>query len=746
MSPSSAVADPEEVAVSMELTAHVLADPDTMYAVLEARHHDPFGFLGMHQTSQGLVVRTFQPDALAVEVVGLDGAVIAKLDRFHEAGFFAGPVPGDTPYAYRLQITWPQTVVTVDDPYRFHATLSDDDLWRFVHGEHTHLYEVLGAHPRVVDGVEGVQFAVWAPNARRVSVVGDFNMWDGRRNPMRVHYTGGVWDIFMPGVTPGSAYKYEILGQHGLVPQKADPFGRLAELRPNNASVVAPRSTHVWGDDAWMRQRAQTETRSQPVSVYEVHLSSWRRGNNDPLPNYRDLAAELIPYVQEQGFTHIELMPITEFPFDGSWGYQPVGLYAPTRRFGMPDDFRAFVDQAHQAGIGIILDWVPGHFPLDAHGLAYFDGTSLFEHADPRQGFHPDWNTGIFNYGRPEVKNYLMANALYWLREFHLDGLRVDAVASMLYLDYSRNEGEWIPNCFGGRENFEAIHFLRRTNELVYAEFPNVLMTAEESTAFSGVSAPTWCGGLGFGYKWNMGWMHDSLEYFKLNPIHRRFHQNEITFSILYAFSENYVLPLSHDEVVHGKGSLLSRMPGDGWQQFANLRALYTYMFTHPGKKLLFMGSEFAQGMEWSADRGLDWFLLEFPQHRAIAQLIKDLNRLYRSTPALHQNDHAQAGFEWIDIGDSENSVISYVRRAQDPADHVVVVCNFTPVVRDNYRIGIPEAVQYRVLFNSDERYYEGSGTTPGDLIASTEGLHGRPASLELRLPPLGVLVLTPNR
>jgi len=732
----------------MMLALHVLADPDATAAIVAGHHTDPCAFLGLHALPEEghLVVRTFQPGAERVDIV-LDDERRIEMTRIAAAGVFAAALPPDLQHrpAYRFHISWATGLQIVDDPYRFGTQIADEDLWHFVRGEHDHLYDILGANHRQVDGVGGTLFAVWAPNARRVSVIGDFNGWDGRRHPMRLRHTGGVWELFVPQIPEGTRYKFELINADGhLLPLKADPFGRSAELRPQNASVVVAPSRYTWHDAAWLEERDHATSRERPISIYEVHLGSWRRNENGSLPTYKELTETLLPYVVEQGFTHIELLPITEYPFDGSWGYQPIGLFAPTRRFGTPDDLRFFIDRAHQAGIGVLLDWVPGHFPLDEHGLSAFDGTSLYEHADPRQGFHPDWGTGVFNYGRPEVVNYLVASALFWLREFHFDGLRVDAVASMLYLDYSRKEGEWVPNAYGGRENLEAIAFLRRLNERAHSVAPGVLMIAEESTAFPGVSAPTWCNGLGFGYKWNMGWMHDSLVYFGRESVYRTYHQDEITFSMVYSFSENYVLPLSHDEVVHGKGSLLARMPGDAWQQFANLRTLYAYQFAHPGKKLLFMGSEFAQGMEWSCERDLDWFLLDYPQHEGVAALVRDLNHLYRSVPALHEYDVDPRGFSWIDIADAQASVISFIRFGKESGSYVVVVCNFTPVVREEYRIGVPEACQFRTLLNSDERRYGGSGTDPGRLHADAIESHGRPASLALRLPPLGVLILEP--
>jgi 1,4-alpha-glucan branching enzyme len=608
------------------------------------------------------------------------------------------------------------------------------------------LYDWLGAHRRERNGVEGVEFAVWAPNAQAACVVGDFNGWQRGADPMHVEYGSGVWRTFVPGALDGSHYKYAIQARDGTwLPLKADPFAFASEVRPNTASIVSPLPRKHGGD--WSERRVALQRREAPIAIYEVHLGSWRRDPQDPsrFLTYNELADQLIPYVKWMGFTHIELMPVTEHPFDGSWGYQPIGLYAPTSRFGTPQQFRDFVDRAHAEGLGIIADWVSGHFPSDEHGLALFDGTHLYEHADPRQGWHPDWHTHIFNYGRHEVADYLLSNALFWLREYDIDALRVDAVASMLYLDYSRKQGEWIPNAFGGRENLEAIDFIKRMNETVYAAVPGVATVAEESTAWPKVSAPTYLGGLGFGYKWNMGWMNDILEYFSHDPIHRKYHHDQLTFSFIYAWDENFVLPLSHDEVVYGKGSILQKMPGDRWQQFANVRLLYSYMYVHPGKKLLFMGDEFAQGREWNHDHGLDWSAERDPQHAGVQALVRDLNHVYRATTALHELDHYREGFEWLDHSDVESSVLSFIRRGRTADDFVIVVCNFTPVVRSRYRIGVPEAAAYEEIFNSDSTIYGGSNAgNLGRVEADHVRSHGRPRSISLMLPPLAVLILRP--
>ena len=690
---------------------------EAVRAVISGDHPDPFSFLGPHEEAGRRVVRAFLPGAARVRAVSPSGRTLGELELIHPEGLFSGPLSGNG--RYRLRVLWEGGGEDeLEDPYRFPPVLSDYDLYLFGEGNNHRIYEHLGAHPTEMDGVPGTSFAVWAPNARRVSVVGDFNLWDGRRHPMRNR--NGVWEIFVPGVGPGALYKYEIKGPDGsLLPLKADPYGFFAEQYPGTASIVWDLSRHRWEDGEWMERRGGRNAPDAPMAIYEVHLGSWRRRPDGSQLTYRELAEELVPYVSGLGYTHVELLPPMEHPFGGSWGYQPVGLFAPTSRFGPPEDFKHLVDSFHRAGIGVIADWVPAHFPEDAHGLARFDGTHLYEHADPRKGRHPDWGTLIYNYGRNEVRNFLVSNALFWLDEYHIDGLRVDAVASMLYLDYSRKEGEWVPNEHGGNENLEAIAFLRRMNEVVYGEVPGAFTVAEESTAWPMVSRPTYMGGLGFGYKWNMGWMHDTLQYMKEDPVHRRYHHDRITFGLLYAFNENFILPLSHDEVVHGKGSLLGRMPGDEWQRFANLRAYYGFMYAHPGKQLLFMGGEFAQEREWDSGSQLDWHLLERgPKNRGVRELVADLNALYRSTPALHQVDFEPGGFEWVEGGDAEQSVISFLRRARSPEDFVLVVCNFTPVVRHGYRVGVPVPGVYAEALNTDDPRYGGSGVSNGEVEA----------------------------
>jgi 1,4-alpha-glucan branching enzyme len=723
-------------------------DPE-IAAIIEARHEDPFSFLGMHPTADGVVVRAMLPASETMAVVdAATGAVAGIGARVHPAGFFvAAMADRRQPFHYRLRVANAEIACEIDDAYSFSPVLGELDLYLLGEGTHLDSYRKLGAHLLVHDGVEGVAFAVWAPNARRVSVVGDFNDWDGRRLPMRRRPEIGFWELFVPGLRPGCLYKYEIIGADGLLlPLKADPYAEQTEKPPGTASIVAAPSRHLWQDGAWSVQRAQRNNRSAPIAVYEVHLGSWRRNlaERGRYLTYRELAEQLVPYASELGFTHLEIMPVTEYPFDGSWGYQPISLFAPTGRYGTPDDFRAFVDACHAARLGLWLDWVPGHFPTDPHGLGRFDGTALYEHADPRQGFHRDWNTLIYNHGRREVWNFLLASALYWLREFHLDGLRVDAVASMLYLDYSRSPGEWVPNVFGGRENIEAIAFLRRLNELVFGEASGATSVAEESTAWPMVSRPVYVGGLGFGFKWNMGWMHDTLHYMSLDPVFRKYHHNDLTFGLLYAFHENFILPLSHDEVVHGKKSLIAKMSGDRWQRFANLRVYYACMWTQPGKKLLFMGNEFAQEREWNHDIGLDWQLLADPLHRGVQHLVRDLNQLYRSTPALHELDCEPDGFTWIDVANSEESVIAYLRRGRGMRPIAVVVCNFTPVAREDYRVGVPRPGRYRERINTDAVEYAGSGVgNAGEVWAESHPMHGHVYSVRLRLPPLGALIFT---
>ncbi len=719
--------------------------PGELDALAQASHGDPFAVLGMHETKQGLAVRALQPGATRVWVLDeATGEVRAELPQVHDAGIFAVELPLKQRFAYRLRIQEGDSTREIHDPYAFGSLFGEMDRYLFGEGNHLQLYRLMGAHPRELQGVQGVSFAVWAPNAQRVSVVGDFNAWDGRRHPMRKLIDIGVWEIFIPGLTAGVHYKYEIKGPDGrLLPLKADPFAFESQRPPATASLVHGLPQYEWQDQGWMEQRARADQLHEPMSIYEVHLGSWRRGEGNRYLAYRELAEQLVPYVKEMGFTHLELLPVSEYPFDGSWGYQPTGLYAATSRYGSPEDFAYFVDQCHQHGIGVIIDWVAGHFPTDPHGLGLFDGSHLYEHADPRQGFHRDWNTLIYNYGRNEVRNFLIANALFWLDQYHIDGLRVDAVASMLYLDYSRNPGEWIPNKFGGNENLEAIDFIRRTNEHVFGLYPGATTIAEESTAWPGVSRPVYLGGLGFGFKWNMGWMHDTLSYISHDPIHRRYHHHQLTFGLLYAFSENFVLPLSHDEVVHGKGSLLGRQPGDNWRRFASLRSYFGFMFTHPGKKLLFMGGEFAQEREWNHDVGLDWYLLEDPMHKGMQRLLKDLNDLYRQAPALYEQDFTAEGFEWIEANDSDNSVIAYLRKAKDSKRIMIAVSNFTPMVRQDYRLGVPLPGIYHERLNTDAEIYGGSNVgNGGELRSEPISWHGRPHSLLLTLPPMATLII----
>ncbi|MBD3666088.1 1,4-alpha-glucan branching protein GlgB [Sulfitobacter sp. TSTF-M16] len=719
--------------------------PDDAHQITTGTHADPFSVLGLHQENGAITVRAFHPEADAASVLEAEsGRTLATLENLGE-GLFAGEIPRRKKrFPYRLQFTSGHHQWDTDDPYRFGPVMGDLDEHLINEGAHLDLWQVLGAHVMTHEGVSGTHFAVWAPNARRVSVVGDFNGWDGRRAPMRRRGQTGVWEVFLPDVGDGAAYKYELLDSSGtLLPQKADPFGFGAEHPPKTASVVRRLNGYDWKDAPWMQGRAAHQRIDQPISIYEVHLGSWRRvpeDGNRPL-SYIEYAEQLVSYVKDLGFTHIELMPISEFPFDGSWGYQPVGLYAPTIRHGTLEEFRAFVEACHAAEIGLILDWVPGHFPEDSHGLGKFDGTPLYEHADPREGFHPDWNTLVFNYGRREVSNYLVANALYWLREHHIDGLRVDAVASMLYRDYSRKDGEWVPNKDGGRENLEAIAFLQRTNTVTYGEVPGIMTVAEESTAFPSVSGPADQGGLGFGFKWNMGWMNDTLSYIAEDPIHRKHHHQKMTFGLHYAFSENFVLPISHDEVVHGKGSMIEKMPGDGADAFANLRAYYGFMWGHPGKKLLFMGCEFAQRREWNHDDSLDWHLLGEPRHAGMQTLIRDLNTLYRGAPALHAQDCKPDGFEWIEEDAAEDSVFAWLRKGPKDAAPVLVVSNFTPVERTARRIGVPYPGRWIERLNTDASRYGGAdrgnmGHADSEEIAAS----GRPHSLSLTLPPLSTL------
>ncbi len=724
-------------------------DREIAHALAAGTHGDPFAVLGAHDTAEGHVVRVFLPGAEHVEVLRRhDGAVLAALERSQVDGLFENLVPDLSPYL--LRIRWPDSVQETEDPYSFGLLLGDMDIYLFNEGRNFELAGTLGAQLTTIDGVHGVRFAVWAPNARRVAVVGDFNSWDRRRHPMRVRHGAGVWELFLPRVAPGSHYKYDILDASGrALPWKADPVARQTEPPPRTASIVPDLQRFRWRDHAWMEQRGTHQAVGAPMSIYEVHLGSWYRGGEraSALSTW-DMAIErLLPYVAELGFTHVELLPVTEYPFGGSWGYQPLSLFAPSARYGPPDGLARFCDALHAAGIGLILDWVPAHFPTDPYGLARFDGTALYEYLDPREGFHQDWNTYIYNFGRREVQGFLIASALYFLRHFHVDGLRVDAVASMLYRDYSRAPGEWIPNVHGGRENLEAIGFLRHLNEVVAERAPGAIMVAEESTAWPGVSRPVSAGGLGFSYKWNMGWMHDTLRYMSKDPIYRQHHHDDLTFGLLYAFSENFILPLSHDEVVHGKGSLIGKMPGDPWQRFANLRAYFGFMWGHPGKKLLFMGGEFAQEREWNHDRELDWHLLDDDRHAGVQRAVRDLNRLYVAEPALHELDADPRGFQWVIGDDRANSVFAFLRFARDRAAPVLVVCNMTPVPRYGYRIGVPKAGVWREVFNSDSGFYGGSNIGNGGGVQTTEiASHGHAQSLELTLPPLSTIFLRRER
>ncbi|MFU0819512.1 1,4-alpha-glucan branching protein GlgB [Pseudomonas lundensis] len=719
-------------------------------AVINAEHRDPFSVLGPHADGLGgYYIRAFLPQALSVNVVDREtGDVLGPLSCPDVPGLFVGQFA--EPRAYALRIQWAGGEQTSEDPYSFGPLLGEMDLYLFAEGNHRDLSHCLGAQVMSVDGVPGVRFAVWAPNARRVSVVGDFNIWDGRRHLMRLRHPSGVWEIFIPRLQAGEAYKYEILGEHGILPLKADPMALATQRPPQTASKVASPLAVDWQDQDWMQARGQLQRPDAPLSVYELHVGSWQCevdevGEVARQYTWHELAQRLIPYVREMGFTHIELMPIMEHPFGGSWGYQPLSQFAPSARYGSPDDFGAFVNACHVAGIGVILDWVPAHFPNDEHGLAQFDGTALYEYANPLEGFHKDWNTLIYNLGRTEVHGFMLASALHWLKDFHIDGLRVDAVASMLYRDYSRQPGEWVPNRHGGRENLEAIDFLRHLNDVVALEAPGALMIAEESTAWPGVSQRTDEGGLGFSYKWNMGWMHDSLHYIQQDPVYRAHHHNELSFGLVYAWTERFILPISHDEVVHGKHSLIDKMPGDRWQKFANLRAYLSFMWTHPGKKLLFMGCEFGQWREWNHDQQLDWYLLQYPEHQGVQKLVGDLNRLYRDCPALHDQDDVAQGFQWLIGDDATNSVYAWLRWSKD-GQPLLVVANFTPVPRQGYRIGVPFAGTWQEVLNSDADTYAGSNYGNGGGVG-TEPLpsHGQTHSLALNLPPLGVLILKPH-
>ncbi|HEY2614268.1 MAG TPA: 1,4-alpha-glucan branching protein GlgB [Chthoniobacterales bacterium] len=718
---------------------------DELHSFLAGAYPDPFRILGPHRLGDDLAIRVFRPDAKEVKIIlPEDKERTFPAQRLHAEGFFEAVLPGmKRDLDYRIHLTaWDGSSAIVHDPYAFGTIMGEIDLHLFSEGNHLQIYEKFGAHLRTIGGIDGVYFAVWAPNAQRVSVVGDFNGWDGRTNPMRRLLGSGVWELFLPEVREGSHYKFEIRTPSGALLLKSDPFAFFNQHGVQTSSLVYNLERYRWSDHDWMEGRATRRLHTSPLSIYEVHLGSWRRKTDegDRLLSYLELSETLLRYVLEMGYTHIELMPVAEHPFEGSWGYQVTNYYAPTSRFGAPDEFRHFVDACHRAGIGVIMDWVPAHFPKDAHGLAEFDGTDLYEHMDPRQGEHQDWGTLIFNFGRNEVLNFLIGNALFWLDKYHIDGLRVDAVASMLYLDYSRKAGEWIPNAFGGRENLEAVHFLKRTNEICYERFPGIMTIAEESTAWPGVSRPTHLGGLGFGFKWNMGWMHDFLHYMALDPIYRRFHHNNITFSLMYAFQEHFILVLSHDEVVHGKRSLLNKMPGDEWQQFANLRMFYAWMYGHPGKKLLFMGGEFGQRREWNHDRALDWDLLILPRHDGLRRLVQHLNYVYKNEPALWDLDDSHEGFEWIDFHDADNSVVAFLRRSRD-GDVVVFAVNATPLVRHGYRLGVPSGGFYREIINTDAETYGGSNVgNMGGFNAEDFPWQGRTHSLMISLPPLATV------
>jgi 1,4-alpha-glucan branching enzyme len=717
-------------------------------ALVRREHPDPHTILGAHEIDGDVVIRAFRPAACEIRAELDNGSEVA-LEQIHAGGVFEGTVEdAGLPLRYRLEVDYGDAgSFTIDDPYAFWPTLGELDLHLISEGRHEELYEKLGAHVHEQQGVLGTAFAVWAPAARAVSVVGDFNSWDGRLHAMRSLGSTGIWELFLPGVEAGTRYKYEILTADGELALKADPYAFEAEPPPKTASVVF-QSQHRWKDRQWLEARREQNSLEEPMSVYEVHLGSWRlnplEGNRSL--SYAELADELCAYVRDMGFTHIELLPVMSHPFAGSWGYQVTGYFAPTARYGSPDDLRQFIEQMHSNGIGVILDWVPAHFPRDEFALARFDGTALYEHEDPRRGFHPDWGTLVFNFGRHEVRNFLISNALFWLREYHVDGVRVDAVASMLYLDYSRREGEWVPNQFGGREDLDAVTFLKELNAVVYGREPGIATVAEESTAWPGVSRPTYLGGLGFGFKWNMGWMHDTLQYFSQDPIYRRYHHHELTFSLMYAFSENFVLPLSHDEVVHGKGSLYSKMPGDRWQKLANLRALYAYMWAHPGKKLLFMGGELAQEQEWSHERSLDWHLLEQADHAGIQRLVRDLNRLYRDEPALWEVDSDPAGFWWIEPNDADSNVVAFARASRDAERVLVFVANLSPVPRERYRLGLPRACRWREAINTDSTFYGGSDVgNLGGVEPEPLPWHSQPVSAEVTLPPLAAIWLVPE-
>ena len=736
--------------------AKSLLGNDEILALINAQHADVFSVLGMHShpTESGLVLRAFLPEALSVDVIDKKtNKLVVTLSCVNQAGLFEGQLGRRRKvFSYQLRVCYSNETVMVDDPYQYPSLINQDDLYLFCEGTHEQVYQWMGSHQLDVDNVTGTHFVLWAPEATRVSVVGDFNYWDGRRHVMRKHPAAGIWEIFIANVATDSCYKYEIVDKNGHIqPLKADPYAFAMQHPPETASKVVGNNVYQWQDDQWMSERGDSsDPYHGPVAIYEVHLGSWKRNQEDHsnaehAPNYlsyRELAEQLIPYAVEMGFTHLQLMPVSEYPFDGSWGYQPVGLFAPTSRFGSAEDFKYFVDCCHNAGLGLLLDWVPGHFPTDPHGTGKLDGSCLYEHEDLRKGFHPDWKTLIYNYGRSEVQSYLISNAIYWLDQFHIDGLRVDAVASMLYLDYSREAGQWLPNVHGGRENLEAIELLQQVNSRAYLKYPGIMMVAEESTAWPGVSKPVDNGGLGFGFKWNMGWMNDTLKFMERDPIHRQHHHNEMTFGIVYGFSENFVLPISHDEVVHGKGSLLNKMPGDDWQKFANLRAYYGFMWTHPGKKLLFMGCEFAQRAEWNHDQSLDWHLLEHENHQGVQALIKDLNHSYRTIPALYELDCDSNGFEWLDSQNSAQSILVYLRKGKKGSAPALVIVNLTPTSYQHYNVGVPLAGFYRECLNTDSNKYGGSNVgNSGGVSSKNIAYAGQPYHLSLSIPPLSTMI-----
>ena len=729
-----------------------LLSKEEMEAIINGDHSNPFAVLGIHKDkgSKEVFIRAYQPNSRSMELLDSNGASLGQMTKLDNRGFFQINLGPRENFAYRFRIENDRgDFYEKEDSYRFPSILGDIDLYLLAEGNHLEMYKKLGAHVVELNGVRGVSFAVWAPNAKRVSVVGNFNNWDGRTTVMRNHPSCGIWDIFIPGIGQGEIYKYEIKTRENYILVKSDPVAFYSEKRPHTASIVYDITHYQWNDDGWMNYRQEANSFDKPMSIYEVHLGSWRRKgeNGSEYLTYREFADYLVPYVSNMGFTHVEFLPLSEHPLDSSWGYQVTGMFAPTSRFGTPDDFRYMIDKFHQAGIGVIMDWVPAHFPKDGHGLVEFDGTHLYEHADPRKGEHTDWGTKIYNYGRTEVCNFLCASALYWLKEYHIDGLRVDAVASMLYLDYSRKSGEWIPNIYGGNENLEAIAFLRKMNELVYGQTQGTFTCAEESTAWPMVSRPTSMGGLGFGYKWNMGWMNDTLRYISKNPVHRKYHHGLLTFGLLYAFNENFILPISHDEVVHGKCSMISKMPGDEWQRFANLRAYYGFMYTHPGKKLLFMGNEFGQDWEWNSEESLRWHLLDYPMYKGMQNCVRDLNLMYKGNAPLYEVDFDYRGFEWVEHSNADDSVISYIRKGHNPADYLLVICNFTPVVRNNYRIGVNELCGYQEIFNSDDVNYWGSGVkNEGTKQAEAYAWNDKPFSVQVTLPPLSTIVLKPIR